>query len=123
MNGLRRVPGAKRYRALAEGLTIIGRSSQMQDEVVAAAERIASRARAVGEDSYSASARAVTGGWNHEKRAGAVVSAGGESVTDAENRVLLAALGANTMAAQGPAGGKAAFNRARRAQQRRERRS
>jgi len=85
---MKRVPGSKRYRALDAGLRSLGNYNAMGAETLAAAQRLAGNANAVGDSEYQASRATVKAGFNHESRAGAVVFERLPHPTDAEEQIL-----------------------------------
>ena len=96
MSDLRRIPGVKRYRAMSDGLREIGASQGMQAASLSAASDVARNAAAAGHDDYSTSPRTVTAGWQHERRAGAVVRSSGNEIRDVRDQILKQALGRST---------------------------
>lgn len=94
--GLRRVPGVRRYRALADGVRGLGTSSVAVEATLAGAERIAARARSTGEGEYQAYPTSVRAGWANEERAGARVVETRRVLSDARRRVLVTALRGST---------------------------
>lgn len=70
----KRVPGAKSYQAVSDGLRQIGSSNAMGAECLAAAKRIESAANAAGPGKYSSGRASVRAGWNNTPRAGASVT-------------------------------------------------
>ena len=97
MSSFKRVPGAKRYRAVSDGLRQVGMSSSMQQASMSAAQRIAGAAAADGRDDYRVVPRVLPAGWANENRGGAAVQSAGtasahDAAVDGRNRVLRNAL-------------------------------
>lgn len=86
---LHKVRGVKNYLADDSGLKDFGASKSVGDATLAAAQRLAGNAQAVGDGTYSASPATVTAGWANERRAGAVVRETSPHWRDARDAILL----------------------------------
>jgi hypothetical protein len=86
---LRRVPGSRSYLADDSGLKDLGTSSAIGDATLAAAQRLAGNAQAVGRGEYEASPATVMAGWANERRAGAVVRESRKDWRDTRDAILL----------------------------------
>jgi len=87
---LRRVPGARHYKAESDGFKAINNSAGMATATLAVAQRIAEGAEDVGRGTYTASNLPIRMGSANEQRAGAVVSAGADNDwRDTRDRVLV----------------------------------
>ena len=70
---LQRVRGSRNYRADDSGLREFGTSAAVGEATLAAGQRLAGNAEAVGRGEYSAQPATVLAGWANERRAGAIV--------------------------------------------------
>lgn len=86
---LQRVRGSRSYRAEDLGLRDIGTSTAIGDATLAAAQRLAGNAEAVGRGTYEAAPATVAAGWANELRAGAVVRETSPVYKDARDSILL----------------------------------
>jgi len=96
---LKRIPGIKSYRADDAGLRELATSSAVGDATLAAAQRLAGNAQAVGRGDYEAASATVTAGWANERRAGAVVRESRKDWRDTRDAILLRV--AESMAVRG----------------------
>lgn len=87
--GLHRVPGSKSYMADDSGLKDLGTSAAVGAATLAAAQRLAGNAQAVGRGEYEAKPATVTVGWRNERRAGAVVRESRRDWRDTRDAILL----------------------------------
>lgn len=87
--GLHKIPGVKSYLADDRGLKDLGTSSAVGDASLAAAQRLAGNAEAVGRGTYEAAPATVTAGWANERRAGAVVRETRPDWRDTRDAILL----------------------------------
>jgi hypothetical protein len=85
---MKRIPGVKRYRAIDQGLSQIGRSAAVGDVALSAAQRLAGNANAVGDGEYEAGKANVTAGFLRETRSGARAFERLPHPSDAEERIL-----------------------------------
>lgn len=85
---LSKVPGSKSYLADSRGLKDFGTSAALAAASLAAAQRIAGNAQAVGRGTYEAAPATVTAGWANERRAGAVVREKEPHYKDARDAIL-----------------------------------
>ncbi len=97
--GLHKVPGSKSYLADDSGLKDLGTSSAVAAASLAAAQRLAGNAQAVGRGTYEAAPTTVTVGWANDRRAGAVVRESRADWRDTRDAILLRV--AETMKARG----------------------
>lgn len=77
------------YRPNITGLRELATSSAMGAASLAAAQRLAGNAGAVGRSTYEAANTTVTAGWRNERRAGAVVRETVPDGRDARDAILL----------------------------------
>lgn len=87
--GLHKVPGTKVYLADDRGLRELGTSKEIGAATLAAAQRLAGNAQAVGRGTYEAKPATVTAGWANERRAGAVVREVRKDWRDTRDAILL----------------------------------
>ncbi|UKA59161.1 hypothetical protein [Arthrobacter sp. FW306-2-2C-D06B] len=87
--GLHKVPGSKSYLAEDAGLKDLGTSSAVAAATLAAAQRLAGNAQAVGRGTYEAAPSTVTVGWANSRRAGAVVRESRRDWRDTRDAILL----------------------------------
>jgi hypothetical protein len=85
---LRKVPGSRSYMADDSGLRDLGTSSAVGAATLAAAQRLAGNAQAVGRGTYEAAPATVTAGWANERRAGAIVRETAPVYKDARDSIL-----------------------------------
>lgn len=85
---LRRVRGARNYLADDAGLRELGTSAAVGAVTLAAAQRIAGNAEAVGRGTYEAAPATVLAGWNNERRAGAVAREKSPDYRDSRDAIL-----------------------------------
>lgn len=85
---LHKIRGVKSYMADDRGLKDFGTSKAISDASLAAAQRLAGNAEAVGDGTYTAAPATVTAGWANERRAGAVVRETSPHWRDARDAVL-----------------------------------
>ena len=78
-----------KYKPEPAGIRDIAQSAAMGAACLAAAERIAGAANAVGDSTYEAESQTVTAGWRNERRAGAVVRESEAHWRDWRDGVLL----------------------------------
>jgi hypothetical protein len=78
-----------RYKRHEAGIREIAQSSATGAAALAAAQRMAGNANAVGDSTYAAANTTVTAGWANERRAGAVVREVTHHWRDSRDRVLL----------------------------------
>jgi hypothetical protein len=71
------------------GLRDIATSSAVGEATLAAAQRLAGNAQAVGRGEYEAAPTTVTAGWANERRAGAVVRESRKDWRDTRDAILL----------------------------------
>ncbi|MFF1382773.1 hypothetical protein ACFVWT_04325 [Arthrobacter sp. NPDC058288] len=71
------------------GLKDLGTSTTVGEATLAAAQRLAGNAQAVGRGEYEATPTTVTGGWANERRAGAVVRETRRDWKDTRDAILL----------------------------------
>ena len=83
-----------RYSPRNAGVREIAQSAQMGAATLAAAQRLAGNANAVGDSTYEAASATVTAGWANERRAGAVVRESTHHWRDSRDRILLRVAGA-----------------------------
>lgn len=79
----------KVYSADDSGLKDFGTSSAVGAATLAAAQRLAGNAQAVGRSEYEAKPTTVTAGWQNERRAGAVVRESRADWRDTRDAILL----------------------------------
>lgn len=79
----------KVYSADDSGLKDLGTSSAVQAATLAAAQRLAGNAQAVGRGEYEAAPATVVVGWQNERRAGAVVRESRKDWRDTRDAILL----------------------------------
>lgn len=96
---LKRIPGIKSYRADDAGLRELATSAAVGDATLAAAQRLAGNAQAVGRGDYEAAPATVLAGWANERRAGAVVRESRKDWRDTRDAILLRV--AESMAVRG----------------------
>lgn len=87
--GLHKIRGVKNYLADDGGLRDLGTSKAVGDATLAAAQRLAGNAAAVGRGTYEAAPATVTAGWANERRAGAVVRESRPDWRDTRDAILL----------------------------------
>jgi hypothetical protein len=87
--GLHKIRGIKSYMADDAGLKGLGTSAAVGDATLAAAQRLAGNAQAVGRGTYEAAPATVVAGWNNERRAGAVVRETRPDWRDTRDAILL----------------------------------
>jgi len=80
---------SKAYLADDSGLKDLGTSSAVGEATLAAAQRLAGNAQAVGRGEYEAAPANVVAGWNNERRAGAVVRESRKDWRDTRDAILL----------------------------------
>lgn len=85
---LHKIRGVKSYMADDSGLRDFGTSKAVSDAAMAAAQRMAGNAQAVGDGTYEAAPATVTAGWANERRAGAVVRETSPHWRDARDAIL-----------------------------------
>lgn len=78
-----------RYKPEKDGFREIGQSSEMGAFTLDVAKQLAGNANAVGDSKYEAEHQTVTGGWENERRAGAVVRESEPHWRDWRDGVLL----------------------------------
>lgn len=86
---LHKVRGSRSYKADDAGLRNLATSSGVGSATLAAAQRLAGNAEAVGRGSYAASPATVTAGWANERRAGAAVRETAREYRDARDSILI----------------------------------
>lgn len=86
---LHKIRGVKSYMADDSGLRDFGTSKAVSDASLAAAQRLAGNAQAVGRGTYEAASATVTAGWANERRAGAVVRESRPDWRDTRDAILL----------------------------------
>jgi hypothetical protein len=86
---LHKVPGSRVYLSDDSGLKDLGSSSAVGAATLAAAQRLAGNAQAVGRSEYEARPATVTVGWKNERRAGAVVRESRADWRDTRDAILL----------------------------------
>jgi len=79
----------KVYSADDSGLKDLGTSSAVGAATLAAAQRLAGNAQAVGRSEYEAKPATVAVGWKNERRAGAVVRESRKDWRDTRDAILL----------------------------------
>ena len=77
------------YKPRNTGLRELGQSAAMGSATLAAAQRMAGNANAVGDSTYEAANTTVTAGWANERRSGAVVRESVHHWKDSRDRILL----------------------------------
>jgi len=87
--GLHKVPGSKWYMADDSGLKDLGTSDAVGAATLAAAQRLAGNAQAVGRGTYEAAPMTTLGGWQNERRAGAIVRESRPDWRDTRDAILL----------------------------------
>lgn len=87
--GLHKVPRSKSYMADDSGLRALGTSADVGAATLAAAQRLAGNAQAVGRSTYEAAPATVVAGWANERRAGAVVRESRKDWRDTRDAILL----------------------------------
>ena len=80
---------SKKYRPRHSGVRELAQSAQMGAATLAAAQRMAGNANAVGDSTYESANATVTAGWANERRAGAVVRESEHHWRDSRDRILL----------------------------------
>lgn len=83
------IRGVKHYKADDGGLKDLGTSSATGAATLAAAQRLAGNAQAVGRGEYTAEPATVLAGWANERRAGAVVRESRRDWRDTRDAILL----------------------------------
>lgn len=86
---LRKVRGSRSYKADDDGLKVFGRSPEVGDAALEAAQRLAGNAQSVGRGKYEAAPATVTAGWGNELRAGAIVRETSPEYRDSRDSILL----------------------------------
>jgi len=78
----------KVYKADDSGLADLGTFSSVGDAALAAAQRLAGNAEAVGRGTYEAVRATVTAGWTNERRTGAIVRETAPDYRDSRDAIL-----------------------------------
>jgi hypothetical protein len=86
---LHKIQGIKSYMADDSGLKDLATSSAVGEAILAAAQRLAGNAQAVGRGEYEAMPSTVVAGWANERRAGAVVRESRPDWRDTRDAILL----------------------------------
>lgn len=88
-----RVPGSRNYRAVSDAIVNISKSSKLQAQTLAAAQRIRDQAAALDQrGQYVVEPRIVNAGWRNEPRSGAVVTQVEAGHNAIRNRVMAQAV-------------------------------
>jgi len=85
---LRKLRGIKSYMADDSGLRELATSAAVGEATMAAAQRLAGNAQAVGRGDYEAAPATVVAGWANERRAGAVVRESRKDWRDTRDAIL-----------------------------------
>jgi len=85
---LRKLRGIRSYMADDSGLRELATSAAVGEATLAAAQRLAGNAQAVGRGDYEAAPATVVAGWANERRAGAVVRESRKDWRDTRDAIL-----------------------------------